>query len=147
MGHLTNAAAQAACNAVVDLVDGGTGAGDIIIYSGTVPTDADTALAGNTVLVTIACETTAFGAAADSTGEATSDLALGSGKSATASATGTATFYRILDGDSTVIWQGTVGTSSSDLVITNTSITSGDTVSITDLEFRIPEAITNYTPS
>jgi hypothetical protein len=144
MGHMTNAAAIAACDAVVDLVDAG-GAGSLIIYAGSVPADADAALGGATVLATFTLPNPAFGGAADTTGEATANANAIS--DATATGSGTASFYRIRNNAGTAIWQGTVGTSASDLVISNTTIAVSDTVSITDLEFRVPEAITNYTPS
>lgn len=151
MGHITNAAAIAAVDAITALINAG-GAGDLVIYGGSVPADADAALGSPTTLATITLETTAFGAAADTTGEATANLALGSGKSATATGGGagtTATFFRVFSGAGTVIYQGTVGTVSgaSDLVLTNTTIATGDTVSITDLEVRLPEATTSYAPS
>jgi hypothetical protein len=51
--------------------------------------------------------------------------------SATASATGTAAHFRLYDsGGSTCKIQGTVGAGSGDLSLDNTSITSGQTVTI-----------------
>ena len=67
---------------------------------------------------------------------------------AVAAATGTATFFRIylhdgaevLDVSSTgVIWQGTVGTATSDLILNSTAIVTGATVSITALTYTLPE--------
>ena len=67
----------------------------------------------------------------------------------TASATGTASFFRIRNNAGTAIWQGTCGTfaGAAGLVLTTLSITSGDTVNITDIEIRISETLTTYTPS
>ncbi len=51
---------------------------------------------------------------------------------ASADNTGTAGHYRVYDsGSTTCHMQGTVGTSGSDMIIDNTSITSGQTVQIT----------------
>lgn len=67
---------------------------------------------------------------------------------AVAAATGTATFFRIYlhdgaevaDTSSTgVVWQGTVGTATSDLILNSTSIVTGATVSITSLTYTLPE--------
>lgn len=57
---------------------------------------------------------------------------LGVPKSATAGNTGTAAVARIRDGGNTDIVTGlTVGTSATDIILNSTSITSGQTVSIT----------------
>ena len=42
--RLTNEAANSAANAIVDMIDAGGGAGYLIFYDGTIPTNADTAL-------------------------------------------------------------------------------------------------------
>jgi hypothetical protein len=91
------------------------------LYSGTAPADATAALSGNTLLA----EVTPTPAAASA---GTKDM-LGGAKSTTGAATGTATFYRAYNsGGTTCHEQGTVGTSGTDLIIDNTSITSGQTV-------------------
>jgi hypothetical protein len=52
--------------------------------------------------------------------------------SATASASGTAGHFEIMDSTGTTChWQGTVGTSGADMILDNTSINSGQTVTIT----------------
>ena len=56
--RLTNAAASAAADAVVDRIDTG-GAGTIKIYTGTIPTDADTAVGAQTLLATLTFSATA----------------------------------------------------------------------------------------
>lgn len=61
--------------------------------------------------------------------------------SATASATGTAGYFRLYDSTPTVChMQGTVGTSATDMIIDNTSIVSGQTVQIASLSFTEPGA-------
>lgn len=69
----------------------------IRIYNGTRPTDADTALAGNTLLAELVGNATAFPAA--SGGVLTANAITG----ATASNTGTASFVRILKSDATTV--------------------------------------------
>jgi hypothetical protein len=91
------------------------------LYSGTPPANASTALSGNTLLV----EVTPTPASASS---ATKDM-LGGAKSGTASASGTASFYRLYDSAGTTCHeQGTVGTSGTDLIIDSTTIASGQTI-------------------
>lgn len=124
--QITAAARNAACNAIVDLLDAGVGSAKINIYSGTQPATADTALSGNTLLATITCSATAFGSA--SSGVAT--LA-GTPLSTTAVATGTATFFRATTGSDVAVFDGSVGTASADLILNTTALTSGNTVQIT----------------
>ena len=66
--RLPTAARNAACDAVVDLLDAGAGAGTIKIYTGSQPASANDAASG-TLLATITLSDPAFGAA--STGVAT----------------------------------------------------------------------------
>ena len=102
------------------------GSGSIIhIYQGTQPTNANTAISGQTLLVSL---TISGGFGTDSNGT----LTLGTVTDGTAVATGTAEFFRITKSDNTtVIMDGSVGTSSADMILDNTSIATGQTVSIT----------------
>lgn len=131
---ITNAAASAAADAVVDLCDAGAGAASLRIYDGTPPATADTALSGNTLLAQLAMSDPAFGAASNgvATASAISD-------DTSANATGTASFFRILDSNAVVIIQGTVGTSGCDLNLNTVSIVSGATVSVTSLTYTQPK--------
>jgi hypothetical protein len=107
------------------ITDVGT-SGQLKLYTGTRPTTVDTALSGNTLLATLTCNATAFGAA--STGVMTAG-AIGS---ATAVATGTATFFRLFKSDgTTAVIDGDVAASGSDLNLAGgPGITSGQTVSV-----------------
>jgi hypothetical protein len=97
----------------------------ISIYSGTQPANANTAITTQTVLVTL---TVAGAFGTDSNGTIT----IGSVTSATAVATGTASFFRIFKSDNTtVVMDGSVGTASADMILDNVSIATGQTVSIT----------------
>lgn len=136
---ISNAAAIAACDAIVDKVDDGSGAGTLVIYDGTRPADPDTAVTSQNVLAELTFSDPAFGAAADDApgGKATASSITAD---SSADATGTATWFRVFDSDDNALWDGDVGTSGSDLNLSSTSITSGDTVSITSLTFEMPES-------
>ena len=102
------------------------GSGTIIhLYTGTQPANANTALSGNTLLVSL---TVAGGFGTDSNGT----LTLGTVSPNTAVAAGTVTFFRITKSDnSTVVMDGSVGTSGADLNLNTTTINLNDTVAIT----------------
>lgn len=140
---MSNAAAIAACDSVVDLADIGTtdAQASVSIYSGTPPANTDTALSGNTVLAELEMANPAFGAAVDAApggraaaGAITDDTA--------ADATGTATFFRIFDRDNVALIQGsvTVTAGGGDMEINSIAIQIGSKVEITSLTVTIPEA-------
>jgi hypothetical protein len=125
--HLDDAGANAAANAVTALCNSGF----IDIMSGTQPAANG---AATTVLATVTFGATAFGSA--SGGVATAN-AIGSG---TAGATGTATWFRAYKSDHTTpVFDGSVGTATSNLNLNSTAISSGATVSVTSLSFTITE--------
>jgi hypothetical protein len=96
----------------------------INIYAGSQPANANTAISGQTLLVTLTVSGS-FGT--DSNGTIT----LSSVANGTAVATNTATFFRITKSDTTtVVMDGSVGISDADLVLNNTSIATGQVVSI-----------------
>ena len=101
------------------------GSGAIIhIYDGTQPSNANTAISGQTLLVSL---TISGSCGTDSNGTIT----LSSVTNGTAVATGTAQFFRITQSNgTTVVMDGSVGTSSADMILNNTSIATGQTVSI-----------------
>lgn len=101
----------------------GTGA-LINIYAGSQPANANTAISGQTLLVTLTVSGS-FGT--DSNGTITVSAVT----NGTAVATGTASFFRITKSDTTtVVMDGSVATSDADLVLNNTSIATGQVVSI-----------------
>lgn len=138
--RISNAAAIAACDAIVDLIDGGAGAGLLRIYSGTQPADPDTAATG-TLLAEITLNDPAFGAAADAApgGIATASVSPAL-EDTSANATGTAGYFRVVDSNGTAIMDGEVGTSGADLNLNTTSIVSGATVSVTSWTVTMPES-------
>ena len=136
--YITNAIALVACDAIVDALDAGTAA-VINIYDGSVPADADASIGASTLLAQLTMSATAFGAAADDTpGAIATASAITSDSSA--NATGTASYFRVLTQDAgTTCMQGTVGTSSADLILNTVSITIGSTVAITSFTVLLPE--------
>lgn len=134
---LSNAAAQAMMTALGTAMDAGTAA-VIEIYSGTVPANADASVSG-TMLARLTCSATAFTGVTDTGSAARATFAAITADSS-ADATGTATHFRIkTQAGGSVIFQGTVGTSDADLIMSTTSITSGSTVSITSATIDLPE--------
>ena len=126
----TDAAANAAADAMAVLLDGGY----LRIYDGAQPADASTAITTQVLLAELRFGTPAFGAAV--AGVATANAITGD---SAADATGTAAWFRALKSDgTTVVTDGTVGTGTNDLVINSTSIAAGVTVSVS--AFTITES-------
>lgn len=133
--QLPQAYRQAACDAIVDGVDAGAGAGTLQIRTGSAP-DPDVAATG-TLLATLTFSDPAFGAA-DTDGIATANSIT---QDSSADATGTAAHFRVLDSDSNLIWQGSVTATGGggDLELTTVSITSGQPVSVTSMTLQVPQ--------
>lgn len=128
---LTNAVASALANAITAAADAGTAA-KIRIYGGAEPATADTA-ASATVLATFTCSDPSFPAA--SNGVITLS---GTPLTVAASASGTATHFRLLTSADLTILQGTVATSGAQLNLNTTTITSGVNVTITSGTITVP---------
>lgn len=127
MASITTAQASRAADAVTARANSGS----LRIYSGTPPANAAAALAGNTLLASLPLGATAFAAA--SAGVATANAITAD---ASADATGTATFYRVMETDgTTVVFQGTVGTSGAELNLNTVSIIAGGNVAVTSLTY------------
>lgn len=139
---ISNAAAQAALNAVVDLIDAGAGAGVVNIYAGTEPADADASIGAATLLASITLADPAFGNASDNTPGAIAAANSLPVSDTSADATGTAAFFRVLDSDSNVIMQGDVTATGGggDMEINTVSIVAGATVRITAFNATMPES-------
>lgn len=140
---ITNAAAIVANNAVVDLLDvgSGTATGRFKIYAGTVPADADAALGGATLLVDMPCSNPLFGNSVDDTPGA---IATASAITATAAvASGTATFFRATDRNGLAVIQGSVGGPASgedaEISAVGAVVTEGVVVSVTSWTHFMPE--------
>lgn len=112
-------------NAQLDAITTFAGnSGKLRIYSGSRPATGGTA---TTLLAELTCNATFAPAASGAV------LTLNSiTQDASADATGTATWFRLVKSDGTThVMDGDVGTSGSDLNLNSTSITSGATVSVT----------------
>lgn len=121
----TTALRNARADQITTDIDSGAGAGTLRIYDGTPPASANAALSGNTLLAQLTLSDPCAAAAASGvlTFNAITD-------DTSADNTGTATFFRLLDSDTNVAVQGTVGQGSGDLSLDSTSITAGQTVSV-----------------
>lgn len=136
---ITQAVAQALLTAFETAANAGTAA-IIRGYEDTVPADADTALSGNDTLFTLTCSASLFTSKTDGAPGAVGTLDTVTDDSS-ADATNTLTFFRVLTQDGgTVVFQGTAATSSADMTINTTSITSGSNVSLTSGTFTVPES-------
>lgn len=124
--HVSTAARDAGLNAAFDLVNAGAGAGTIKVYSGSQPADASVAASG-TLLVTFTLADPAFSPASGGVKDLDADPDL----SAAAAATGTAGWARCADSAGVTVFDGSVATSGGDFTINTTSITSGQTVTLT----------------
>jgi hypothetical protein len=94
------------------------------IYSGTQPANANTAITTQVLLVSMPIAGV-FGTDTNGT------LTLGAVTPANASASGTASFFRILKSDSSVIMDGSVGLTAADLILNTVDIVASQSVDIT----------------
>ena len=123
----SNAAVNAAADALTTLLNNGY----LRIYDGTQPATADTAVSSQTLLAELRFNATAFGAA--SAGVATANAFT---SDASANNTGTASWFRALKSDgTTVVFDGSVGTTSADLVVNSTGISTGAEVSVSSFTY------------
>lgn len=125
---LSNAAANAAADAVCVLANSGS----LKIYDGTQPATADTAVSTQVLLATLTFGNPAFGAAVAGVATAnaiTSDTA--------ADATGTASWFRVLKSDGTsVLWDGSVGTSGANLNFATVSFVANAQIDVTSFTYQ-----------
>jgi hypothetical protein len=123
----SNAAVNAAADAVCTLLN----SGKLRIYDGTQPATANTAITTQTLLAELTFNATAFGAASNGVATANSITA-----DSSADATGTASWFRAVKSDgTTAVFDGSVGTSSADLVLNSVNISSGAQVSVTSFTY------------
>lgn len=110
---------------IAALVDGGAGAGLLRIYNGTRPASGGTA---TTLLAELTMSDPAFPAAAAAalTANAITD-------DASANASGTATWFRIVDSNGVFVIDGDVGTAGSDLNMNTVTITALGIVAVDSL--------------
>jgi hypothetical protein len=125
----SNACVNAEADALSDLLDNGY----LRIYDGSQPTNADTAVGAQVLLAELRFNATASPAA--SAGVLTFSAFTAD---SSANATGTAAWFRALKSDGTsVVFDGTVGTGTNDLVLNSTAIQSGAAVSVTSFTLTV----------
>lgn len=129
--QISTAAKNAALAAITAKIDTG-GAGSLLFYTGTQPAGPDTAISTQTLLVTLTYSATSYGTPSSGTTTANSIT------SGTAGNSGTATWCRSVSGGGTAVLDLSVGTSGQDVNLATTTITSGNTVSITSLTITHP---------
>lgn len=136
--YITNAVAQGMLNGTG--LSEALGANPILrVYAGSVPADADASLGAATLLGTLTLAATPFSAFSDANpggratlGTVTSDLS--------ADASGTQSFFRILDAAGTTTkCQGTAGSSGTELNFGVASIAAGAVIAIASGTITLPE--------
>lgn len=121
MATLETAARNAACDAIVDLIDGGAGAGTLVFET-----------SGDVEVATLTFSDPAFGNAAAGVATASS---ITSDTNATGGTIAQASFY---DSNSAKILEATCGTSGAEINLSSLSIGAGDTVSVSSLTVTVP---------
>lgn len=134
---LATTARNAACDAIVDLVDAGAGAGTLVILDGTQPANPQTAITGQTTLATLTFSDPAFGVAA--AGVATANAIT---SDTNVDATSTATWARVYDSDAVdptdAVFDMDIGEGSGTLNFDNTSFVAGGTAAISGMTITVP---------
>lgn len=126
---LSNNVVNPQADALSDLADNGY----LRIYDGTQPATADTAITTQTLLAELRFNATAAPAA--SNGVLTFNAIT---QDSSANNTGTASWFRALASDgSTVLFDGAVGTSGSDMNIATTSIVAGAIVGVSSFVYTV----------
>lgn len=129
------AARNAAADAVMALVDAGSGAGKIKIRTGARP--ASGAASAGTVLAVLTFSDPATGAAASGV-----DTASAITQDSSADATGTAEHFEVTDSDDNIVYRGSVTATGGggDMTLVTTSIVATQPVQITSFTYTQPTA-------
>ena len=116
---------------ITTVLDAGAGAGRLRIYDGSRPTNADTAIGGQTLLAELTFSVTSFPAATGTPGTMAANAIT---DDSAADATGTAAWFRVVDDATGVVMDGDVGTSGSDLNLNSVAIAVGIRVSVSQFD-------------
>lgn len=129
--HYSDAGANAAVNALTVLAN----TGYLRIYDGSQPANANTAVGAQVLLAELRLNATAFASAV--AGVATANAIT---QDSDNNATGTASWFRVLESDgSSVLWDGSVGTSGCDLNLNSTAIQIHAATSVTSFTVTLTE--------
>lgn len=121
-----------ACDAIVDDLDAGSGAGVIKIMTGSQPTNVGDADSGTT-LGTLTFSDPAFGSSSTGTATASSITS-----DTSADATGTAGHARMKDSDANIVFDCTCGQGSGDISFDDNTIVTEGTIAITSMTLTQP---------
>ena len=110
------------------------GAGAVKIYAGSVPASVSVAISSEVLLAECALSSTSFGAIGDADPGASATAATITADTS-ANADGTASFFRIENGNGDEIIQGTAGEAadSTDMTLDDKTVVTGNQVSITSI--------------
>lgn len=133
--HNVQLAAESA-NAIADAVAARCSGGSIKVYDGAQPATGDTAVTTQTLLATCTFGTPAFAAAV--AGVATANAIT---EDASADASGTASWFRVLDSSGNPVMDGTVGVGSGfDCDVVSTAVVAGAAFPINAMTITAPVA-------
>lgn len=126
-----------AVNAMADAIGGALNTGYIRVYDGAQPENADTAITDQVLLAELRFAADAFPVSVDGIIDSNAITA-----DASANATGTATWCRVLASNGTTVWfDGTVGTENANLILNTVDIVAAATVSAPNgLQVVIPKS-------
>lgn len=137
---ISTAARNAACDAVVDLLDAGSGAATLEIWeavAGPIPTNATDVISDDDTnykkLADLTFSDPAFGSASSGTATASAIT-----QDSSVNKSGTAEFWRAKDSNGVVVLQGSVGTSGADLNFNTTTFVSGGTCQVSSFTVTQP---------
>lgn len=130
--RLSTNARNKACDAIVDEIDAGAGAGTIAIRTGAQPSNVGDADSG-TLLGTLTFSDPAFGASSTGTATAASITS-----DTNADNSGTAGHFRIKDSSPAIHSDGTCDQGSGDLNFDNKTIVAGGTIAISSFTVTVP---------
>jgi hypothetical protein len=123
-------------NEMLDSIRDNFASGKLRIYAGTRPTNADTALSGNTLLAELTFAATAFPAASGGTLTANAIT-----QDSAADATGTATFARLFEADGTTVicdLSVTATGGGGEIEFATTSFVANAAIQVTALTISLP---------
>jgi hypothetical protein len=125
---ITDTVRTAAADGIRPVFAGGV----INVYAGAVPANAGAALGGATLLAEVTAQSPAFSAAAAGvltlSGVPLSDNSI--------NVSGTASFFRLVQGAN--VMQGTVGTTSTDMIVDSVNFVQGGIFTITNMTVTMP---------